>query len=67
MSYDVGSYYDLTHINTKAKPKPVVVPTRQKKSLKKAVRKLHVVGTSYVFQATPAGLKAAIQVPVVFA
>lgn len=58
MSYPVGTHIDLHHLNKK------VVPTAQKKSSYQGAKELWEVGTQFVFRLTPAGLQAAIKIPV---
>lgn len=60
MSYDVGQYIDLTYLN-----KPKSDSSHQKKSsFQETAENLYSVGTQFIFQITPQGLKAAIRIPV---
>jgi hypothetical protein len=63
MSYEVGTHIDISGVNRQN----VEAPLRAKKSAFSSIEKGYAVGTQFVFQLTPQGLKAAINIPVAFA
>jgi hypothetical protein len=63
MSFEVGTYIDISHVNKKRE----AAPLRHKKSLPETARHLHAIGTSFVFQTSPEGLRAAVRIPVALA
>lgn len=64
MSYSVGEYIDLTHLNKKQE----VLPSASKKSERPTFsEKLIKVGTSFTFENVEGKLRAARRINVVFA
>jgi hypothetical protein len=57
MTYDIGTYIDLTYLNKNTEPKEATDKPRS----------LHDIGTQFIFNLTPEGIKAAVRVPVAFA
>ena len=60
MSYEIGSYIDLTYLNKSKSDSSHL----KKNSFQEAAENLYSVGTQFIFKATANGLKAAIQIPV---
>jgi hypothetical protein len=62
MSYDIGAKIDLTYLNRKHE----VAMSRPKKKITEVTKQLYLVGTQFMFETTPNGLRAAIKVPVAY-
>jgi hypothetical protein len=64
MSYEVGTYVDLRHLNKKTG----AMPTASKKSnLQEAASELVEVGTQIVFNFNKQGAKMARRIPIIYA
>jgi hypothetical protein len=61
MSYEVGTYIDLTGVNKQP------VSEKKIKAPQEKGRSLYAIGTEFIFNTTPEGFKAAIRIPVMAA
>jgi hypothetical protein len=61
MTYAVGTHIDLRYLNDKGQGGAT------KSAISQAGQTLYLVGTRFIFWATPNGLKMAVKIPVVYA